>query len=41
MASKNIHDGVYPSQALVNLGFEDAGTYYFYIIHLELVKQDL
>ena len=26
MASKNIHDGVYPSQALVNLGFEDAGT---------------
>ena len=26
MASKNIHDGVYPDQALVNLGFEDAGT---------------
>ena len=24
MASKNIHDGVYPSQALANLGFEDA-----------------
>ncbi len=24
MASKNIHDGVYPDQALVDLGFEDA-----------------
>ena len=24
MASKNIHDGVYPDQALIDLGFEDA-----------------